>query len=90
MLPSKPLKPTIELIDVRPLNVSLTEQKLRFTLKVTNPNSFELPVESIDFIARFNGSDIANGKSKQAVSIPANSDGKLTLDVTAGLSLIHI
>lgn len=85
MLPSKPLKPTIELIDVRPLNVSLTEQKLRFTLKVTNPNSFELPVESIDFIARFNGSDIANGKSKQAVSIPANSDGKLTLDVTAGL-----
>jgi len=85
MVPTKPVKPEIELVDVRPLNVSLTEQKLRFTLKVINPNNFELPVESIDFIARFNGSDIANGKSKQAVSIPANSDGELTLDVTAGL-----
>ncbi len=85
ILPAKPVKPEIELVDVRPLNVSLTEQKLRFTLKVSNPNNFELPVESIDFVARFNGSDIANGKSKQAVSIPANSDGELTLDVTAGL-----
>jgi len=85
MVPAKPIKPEIELVDVRPLNVSLTEQKLRFTLKVINPNNFALPVESIDFKARFNGSDIANGKSKQAVSIPANSDGELTLDVTAGL-----
>jgi LEA14-like dessication related protein len=85
MLPAKPVKPDIELIDVKPLNVSLTEQKLRFTLKVSNPNNFELPVESIDFIARFNGSDIANGKSNQAVTIPASSDGELTLDVTAGL-----
>ena len=85
ILPSKPIKPEIELVSVRPLNVSLTEQKLRFTLNVSNPNNFELPVESINFIARFNGTNIANGKSKQAVSIPANSDGKLTLDVTAGV-----
>ena len=85
MLSTKPVKPEIELVNVRPLNVSITEQKLRFTLKVINPNNFDLPVESIDFIARFNGSNIANGKSKQAVSIPANSDGELTLDVTAGL-----
>ena len=85
ILPSKPIKPEIELVSVRPLNVSLTEQKLRFTLNVNNPNNFELPVESINFIARFNGTNIANGKSNQAVSIPANSDGKLTLDVTAGV-----
>ena len=85
LLPPKPAKPDIELVNVKPLNVSLTEQKLRFTLRVSNPNDFELPVESIDFIARFNGSDIANGKSKQAVTIPANSDGELILDVTAGL-----
>ena len=85
ILPSKPIKPEIELVSVRPLNISLTEQKLRFTLNVNNPNNFELPVESINFIARFNGTNIANGKSNQAVSIPANSDGKLTLDVTAGV-----
>lgn len=85
VLPTKPIKPEIDLVNVRPLNVSLTEQKLRFTLKVSNPNNFALPVESIDFVARFNGSNIANGKSKQAVTIPANSEGELTLDVTAGL-----
>ena len=85
LLPDKPAQPDIELVNVRPLNVSVTQQKLRFTLRVSNPNNFELPVESIDFIARFNGSNIANGKSTQTVSIPANSDGELTLDVTAGL-----
>jgi len=85
LLPAKPTSPEIELINVQPLDVSGTQQKLRFTLRVSNPNNFELPVESIDFVARFNGSNIANGKSTQTVSIPANSDGELTLDITAGL-----
>lgn len=83
---SKPLKPTIELISVQPLNASLSEQKLRFNLKVTNPNSFNLPVEAINFVARFNNTNIANGKSNQAVTIPANGDAMLALDVTAGLN----
>jgi len=82
---TKPQKPTIQLVKVRPLNISLSEQKLRFELMVTNPNNFELPVEAVDFIARFNNADIASGKSTQTTVIPANGDGLLTLDVTAGL-----
>lgn len=82
---TKPQKPTIQLVKVRPLNISVSEQKLRFELKVTNPNSFELPVESIDFIARFNNADIASGKNSQSTTIPANGEGLLTLDVTAGI-----
>ena len=82
---TKPLKPSVELVSVIPLNINLSEQKLRFTLKVTNPNSFELPVESVDFIARFNDADIASGKSKHNTVIPANGDALLTLDVTAGI-----
>lgn len=82
---TKPVKPTIELVSVRPLNVSVTEQKLRFQLKVINPNSFDLPVEAINFVARFNDTNIANGKSNQSVTVPANSEALLSLDVTAGL-----
>lgn len=85
-LVSKPIKPTIELVNVKPLNINMSEQKLRFTLKVINPNSFDLPVEAINFVARFNDTNIANGKSNQSVTIPANSEAILSLDVTAGLN----
>ncbi len=84
-IPKRALKPTIELVSVVPLNISLSEQKLRFELNVGNPNSFELPVESVDFIARFNNTDIASGKSNQSTVIPANGEAILTLDVTAGI-----
>lgn len=84
-IPKKAEKPTVELVSVVPLNISLSEQKLRFHLNVTNPNQFELPVESIDFIARFNDTDIASGKSLQSTVVPANGKATLTLDVTAGI-----
>jgi len=82
---TKPLKPTIELVSVVPLNINLSEQQLRFALKVSNPNSFELPVQSVNFIARFNDADIASGKSNHSTVIPANGDALLKLDVTAGI-----
>ncbi|MEM7257351.1 MAG: LEA type 2 family protein [Pseudomonadota bacterium] len=84
-IPKKALKPKVELVSVVPLNISVSEQKLRFHLNVTNPNSFELPVESVDFIARFNDTDIASGKSLQSAVIPPNGAATLTLDVTAGI-----
>lgn len=82
---SKPVKPTIELVSVKPLNINLSEQRLRFALKITNPNAFDLPIEAVDFVARFNGADVANGKSNQAVTVPANDAAIMSLDVTAGL-----
>ena len=75
---TKPAKPIIKLVGVKPLNISVTEQRLRFELKVINPNAFEMPVESVDFVARLNDTNIANGKSNHSVVIGAN------------LSLIHI
>jgi len=81
----KPAKPTIELVRVTPLNISLSEQKLRFELNVFNPNSFNMPIEAVDFVARFNDTNIASGKSNQSVTIGANSEATLSLDVTAGL-----
>ncbi len=84
-LATKPVKPIIKLISVKPLNISATEQKLRFELNVINPNAFDMPVESVDFVARFNNTNIANGKSNQSVIIGANSEARLSLDVTASL-----
>ncbi len=83
---AKPAKPTVELVSVKPLNINVAEQKLRFQLKVTNPNSFDIPVEAVNFVARFNDTNIANGKSNQSVIVPANSEALLSLDVTAGLN----
>jgi len=83
---TKPQKPIIRLVNVKPLNISVSEQKLRFELKVINPNAFDMPVESVDFVARFNDTNIANGKSNQSVVIGANSEARLSLDVTASLN----
>ena len=82
---TKPVKPIIKLVSVKPLNISVSEQRLRFELKVINPNAFDMPVESVDFVARFNNTNIANGKSNQSVIIGANSEARLSLDVTASL-----
>ncbi len=83
---TKPAKPIIKLVGVKPLNISVTEQRLRFELQVINPNAFEMPVESVDFVARLNDTNIANGKSNHSVVIGANSEARLSLDVTASLT----
>ncbi len=82
---TKPLKPTIELVSVVPLNISWSHQQLRFALRVINPNNFQLPVDSINFVAHFNDTNIASGKSHHSTVIPANGEALLMLDVTAGI-----
>lgn len=84
----KLIKPTVSLVDVTPLNLNLSSQQLRFKLRVRNPNSFELPLETVNFVARFNDSDVASGKSYQSAVIPAHSAAEISIDVTAGIHQI--
>lgn len=83
---SKPVAPEVRIESVRPMNLSLSGQKLNFTLRVTNPNSFDLPVEVLEFVASFGGETVAKGVSGNAVTIPAKQDALVDVVVVAGLN----
>ncbi len=81
----KPQAPEVSIASVRPLNFSLSGQKLNFSLRVKNPNSFDLPVQSLDFVALLAGKKIAEGVNQTSVTIPANDEAIMDVVVVAGL-----
>lgn len=85
---SKPLAPKVTVAGVTPLNLSLTDTKLNFTLRVENPNTYDLPLQNLEFAAFFAGKQIATGLTNEAVTIPANGEAMMDIAVTAGLSKI--
>ncbi len=84
--PLKPQPPEVTVKSVRPVGISLTEQTLMFTLSVNNPNSFSLPIEAVDFVARLSDQQIASGTSVQSTTIPAKGTGLLEVEVRTKLS----
>jgi len=83
---AKPQSPTVTVTGVRPLSLSLTSQKIGLTLRIANPNSFDLPMQSLTFAARFSGQQFAQGRSVEKVLIPANGEAMLEVEVKAGLA----
>jgi LEA14-like dessication related protein len=57
---------------------------LDFTVDVTNPNSFTLPVAATDYQLRVGGAGVLDGKAKPSGSIPANGTVGVILPVTVG------
>lgn len=84
----RPKPPVVSVAGVRPLNLSLTKQRLRFRLLVENPNAFDLPVDSLDFVAKVGDERIARGSSDEPVVVPANGEAELSVDVTAGIDTV--
>lgn len=81
----KPQSPTVTVAGVQPLSLSLTSQTIGLSLRVANPNSFDLPLQSLTFNARFAGQPFAQGHSVSDVVIPANSQALLDVEVKTGL-----
>lgn len=86
LAPSKPEPPDVRITGVRPLNLSLTQQRLEFTLDVSNPNGFDLPVQELDFVAKLAGEKLAKGRSTEGVTVPANGNAELKVEVSAGIT----
>ncbi|HBR98686.1 MAG TPA: hypothetical protein DD979_15125 [Gammaproteobacteria bacterium] len=82
---SKPKPPVVSIAEVRPISLGLREQKLAFTLRVRNPNPYDLPLESLDFVAMVANDPIARGESRQRVTLPANASATVEVQVAARL-----
>jgi len=81
----RPDPPTVSVAGVRPLSIGFTKQRLEFRLRVENPNDFELPLRSLDFVASLAGERIATGRSDERVVIPAEGEAIVAVDVETGV-----
>ncbi len=82
----KPEPPIVTVASVVPLNLSITQQKLDFKLKVFNPNPYQVPLESIDFVASLAGKELASGLSEQKVTLPAKGFEFVNIEVQVGIN----
>jgi len=85
---SRPEAPKVTLESVKPLKIGLREQQLLFTLKVSNPNSFDLPLQALNFVAALDGTQVATGSSSEAVTLPALGDAILKLTVNSQINKV--
>jgi LEA14-like dessication related protein len=85
--PTKPDPPTVALDRVRILNIADGKASMSLVLRVTNPNSFELAVESIEYEIMLGGRQAASGRSARSSPLPAHGETTVELagrvDVTA-------
>jgi LEA14-like dessication related protein len=84
-LTSKPETPRITLVGLKLISVELLEQRYQVSLRVKNPNAFELPVRGIDFRLDINGETFADGVSNQSVDVPAYGENIVELEVSSNL-----
>ncbi len=80
---SKPLAPRVEIADIQLVKLGITEQELDFTLDVFNPNRFNLPVNTLEFVASSDEQAIATGASQQSVLLKANANTQVVVNVQA-------
>ena len=77
--PGKP--PRISIVSIRPVAISLLEQRYMITMRIQNPNSAPLAIEGLDYHLNINGKSFAEGVSNQHVTIDGYSEKALELGV---------
>ena len=80
-------KPDVRIANIQPTSDStLFEQAFDITLRVNNPNRYELKAQGLQFNIKLDGEAFARGQSKQPLNIAANSDGMVTVRMYTSLA----
>lgn len=80
-------KPGVRIANIQPTSDStLFEQAFDITLRVSNPNHYELKAQGLQFNIKLDGEAFARGQSKQALNIAASSDSMVTVRVYTSLA----
>jgi LEA14-like dessication related protein len=74
--------PEVRIVDLEMLESSIFEQRFRVTLRVGNPNDFELPLDGVRFALELNEHPFARGYTAHGVTVPRLGDATLTVDAT--------
>ena len=83
---SRPQKPQVDVVDLRPAGGTLFRQSFDVTLRMRNPNNQALRGEGIKFDLKLAGQPFAQGMTQQAISLPALGEQDLTVRVDTSLN----
>ena len=85
-----PLKdpPRVTLVNLKPLDVQLLEQRFLVTLRIQNPSESALAVNGMDYEIMLNDQRFATGVNNESFSVPAFSEH--TIDVTVSSTILRI
>lgn len=81
-------KPEVHLAGVALSEGNLLEQKLRLSLRVSNPNSRDIAVDGLSFAVEVNGAEFAKGLSGKPIVLPRM--GETVVEVEARTSLFEL
>ena len=77
--------PKVSVYGVKVANMSLSKGSLLVALRVTNPNSYALPLNGLDYKLSLNGVPIADGRKTKNFTIDANQDRIIEIPVAFSL-----
>lgn len=80
----EPLSATVA--DIKPLEMSLLEQRFSVKVRVLNPNDTDIEFEGVVFDLELNGKPFAKGVSNQKGTIPRFGEALIDVNVVSGLS----
>ncbi len=77
--------PQVNLDGVRVLGLGFKSQSFLLSFSVHNPNSFPLPINSVNYGLRLDGQRFASGETIGDFTIPANGDSEFAITVDLDL-----
>lgn len=80
--------PRVTLVNLKPLQTQLLEQRFTATLRIQNPSTVPLPVRGMDYEITLNDRRFATGVSDQVFTVPPF--GEETVEVAVSSSLVRI
>ncbi len=78
--------PHLRVLGVRVLRADFWQQQLRVRLRVRNPNSISLPIESLQYSLALNGHRVADGRSARRFTVPPHGTAEFDTEVTANMA----
>ena len=80
--------PRVNLVDLRPLEITLFEQRYRVRLRIQNPNDAPMEVRGMDYAIDINKEKFAEGVSDERFTVPPY--GEHVVEVTLTSSLMRL
>lgn len=77
--------PVVELRSVQIMGLGFNSQTFLLSFDISNPNSFGLPVRSVNYALKLDGQAFASGKTASEFSVPANGASQFAISVDLNL-----
>lgn len=77
--------PVVDLRGVQIMGLGFNSQTFLLSFDINNPNSFALPVRSVNYALKLDGQAFASGQTASEFSVPANGASQFAISVDLNL-----